>query len=199
MGEVVEPVGQSLPEGPVGQGQPEPVPEGRVAEEGVAGRLVLDDGTVLVGRDGEDLRALALEFLAPIEEDRLSRDLLAQGLSPQEVAERVGTELWLVLSVQRDMERGEEIRPVTPVELGWRRAAGQISTQEMMERLRVWPYTFGRVRGYDGYDRGSWEDIESLRFNRFLTLEEFAELDDIAQSLPQPPEAPYGSAEFWGY
>ncbi|QQM67818.1 hypothetical protein [Actinomyces weissii] len=199
MGEVVEPVGQGSPEGPVGQEQPGPVPEGRVAEDSVAGRLVLDDGTVLVGRNGEDLRARALRLLAPIEEDRLSRDLLAQGLSPQEVAERVGTEVRFVRGVRQDMERGEEIRPVTPEELVYRRAAGQISTQEMMERLRAWPYTFGRVRGYDGYESGSWDDIIGVQFYGFLSPEEFAELDDIAQSLPQPPEAPYGSAEFWGY
>ncbi|WP_194948603.1 hypothetical protein [Actinomyces trachealis] len=112
MGDAVEPVGQE---------QPGPVPEERVA-----GRLVLDDGTVLVGRGGEDLRARALRLLGPIERARRSRDLLAQGLSPQEVAERVGTELRLVLGVQQHMERGEEIRPVTPKELVYRQAAGQI-------------------------------------------------------------------------
>ena len=138
-------------------------------------------------------------MLAPIDEDRLSRDLLAQGLSPQEVAERVGTELWLVLAVQRDVERGEEIRPVTPEELGLRRAAGQISSEEMMERLRAWPYTFGQVRGYDGYESGSWDDIDFLKFYGFFSPQEYDELYDISETLPHPPEAPYGTPEFWGY
>ena len=138
-------------------------------------------------------------MLGPIDRARLSRDLLAQGLSPQEVAERVGTELWLVLGVEQHMERGEEIRPVTPEELGWRRAAGQISSEEMMERLRAWPYTFGQVRGYDGYERGSWDDIKNLRFDKFLSPQEYSELSRIAETLPHPPEAPYGTPEFWGY
>lgn len=186
VGEVVEPEGTS-PGGEVVSPPPEGSPGG------------VSPGLPGVGRWGEDLREWALELLAPIDEDRLSRDLLAQGLSPQEVAERVGTELRFVLGVEQDMEQGEEIRPVTPEELGWRRAAGQISSEEMMERLRAWPYTFGQVRGYDGYERGSWDDIKSLEFHGFLTAEEYSELYDISETLPHPPEAPYGTPEFWGY
>ena len=195
VGEVVEPEGTS----PGGEGLAAPSGDAVVSPppEGSPGGV--SSGLPGVGRWGEDLREWALELLAPIDEDRLSRDLLAQGLSPQEVAERVGTELWLVLGVQQDMEQGEEIRPVTPRELGWRRAAGQISSEEMMERLRAWPYTFGQVRGYDGYERGSWDDIKSLEFHGFLTAEEYSELSRIAKTLPHPPEAPYGTPEFWGY
>ncbi|SPT52840.1 Uncharacterised protein [Actinomyces bovis] len=158
---------------------------------------VPQEGLVLLGRDGEDLREWAIELLTPIDQDRLSRDLLEQGLPPQEVALRVGTELRFVLGVQQHLESGEEIRPVTAKELGWRRAAGQISTEEMMERLRSWPYTFGQVRGYDGYESGSWDDIESLRFDRFISAEEYDELYEVAETLPTLTDEPYDSPELW--
>lgn len=41
--------------------------------------------------------------------------------------------------VRQRMESEETSCPVTPKELGWRRAAGHMSDQDMMDRLRSWP------------------------------------------------------------
>ncbi|VEG28543.1 helix-turn-helix transcriptional regulator [Actinomyces howellii] len=138
----------------------------------------------------EQLRADATEFLKLIDEDREIARLLGLGLSPEQAAERTGVEVRTARSIRQRLERGEEVRPVTPKELGWRRAVGQISTEEMMERLRTWPYTFGRIRGYDFWERGSWDDVDSLHTWYFLSDEEYHELRVIADSMPHPPDDP---------
>ncbi|WP_202623023.1 hypothetical protein, partial [Actinomyces howellii] len=96
----------------------------------------------------EQLRDKAARYLKLIDEDREIARLLGLGLSPQQAAERTGAEVRTARTIAQDLAAGEEVRPVTPEELGWRRAVGQISTEEMMKRLRTWPYTFGRIRGY---------------------------------------------------
>ncbi|WP_161512823.1 hypothetical protein, partial [Actinomyces howellii] len=96
----------------------------------------------------EQLRDKAARYLERIDRQREIARLLGLGLSPEQAAERTGAELRVARGVRQWLERGEEVRPVTPEELGWRRAVGQISTEEMMKRLRTWPYTFGRIRGY---------------------------------------------------
>ncbi|PHP51834.1 hypothetical protein BW737_014300 [Actinomyces ruminis] len=82
------------------------------------------------------------------------------------------------------------MRPESPEELIYRRFLGQISSQEMMERLRSWPYTFGRIRGYDGYERGSWDDVYRLNMKGYLRDEEYAELRAITDPMPKPPDDP---------
>ncbi|VEG28508.1 hypothetical protein [Actinomyces howellii] len=138
----------------------------------------------------EQLRADATEFLERIDRQREIVRLLGLGLSPEQAAERTGVELRVARGVRQWLERGDEVRPVTPEELGWRRAVGQISTEEMMERLRTWPYTFGRIRGYDFWERGSWDDVDSLHTWYFLSDEEYHELRVIADSMPHPPDDP---------
>ncbi len=123
-----------------------------------------------------------------IDSDREIARLLREGLDPQTVAERTGEKLIEALSVQHELEEGKEIRPVTPKEIGYRRATGQISTEEMMQQLRTWPYTFGRVMGYDGYDRGSWDDIISMHIGDFITDAEYAELRAITDPMPRPED-----------
>jgi hypothetical protein len=82
------------------------------------------------------------------------------------------------------MKTGGTACPVTPKELGWRRAAGQISDQEMMERLRSWPYTFSRLV-VDAIDYGDWDDVIWLRNNSYISREEFGELKSITDEMPR--------------
>ena len=138
----------------------------------------------------EQLRDKAARYLEVVDRQREIARLLGLGLSPEQAAERTGAELRVARGVRQWLERGEEVRPVTPEELGWRRAVGQISTEEMMERLRTWPYTFGRIRGYDFWERGSWDDVDSLHTWYFLSDEEYHELRVIADSMPHPPDDP---------
>jgi len=144
-----------------------------------------------------DMRETAAEVLALIDSDRRFERLLRQGLTPQQVAERTGEEERFVLTVKRMMDRGEPVRPETPEELGFRRFLGQISSQEMMDRLRSWPYTFSRIRGYDGYERGSWDDIDSLRSDGLLSDQEYDELRAITDPMPKPPDDPMPWEKGW--
>lgn len=122
--------------------------------------------------------------LQRIDDDREAARLLAEGIDIATVAHRTGLRAARVEGLHREVRQGIKIRPVTPAEFGYRRAAGQISTEEMMERLRAWPYTFGRLV-YDAWDAGSWDEVRDLHFERFLTDEEFTELKAATASLPR--------------
>ncbi|RLP07602.1 hypothetical protein D9T14_09990 [Propionibacterium australiense] len=99
--------------------------------------------------------------------------------------------------VGQQIARGEPVRPESPEELGYRRFLGQISSQEMMDRLRTWPYTFGRQRDYDDYERGSWDDVLNLRRQGFLSDQEYAELRVITDPMPRPPDDPLPWEKGW--
>lgn len=113
------------------------------------------------------------------------------------MAERTGEEKRFILTVKRMMDRGEPVRPETPEELIFRRFLGQISSQEMMDRLRTWPYTFGRIRDYDGYERGSWDDVDGLGSLGYLSDQEYHELRAITDPLPRPPRDPLPWEKDW--
>ncbi|MDO5287718.1 MAG: hypothetical protein Q4G45_12980 [Actinomycetia bacterium] len=144
---------------------------------------------------GESLVEQAAVRLQRIDDDREAARLLAEGVDVATVAERTGLGADRVEGLLRQVREGAEIRPVTPAELGYRRAVGQISTDEMMQRLRAWPYTFGRLM-IDAWDAGSWDDIRSLHMGRYLTDGEYRELqaatahlprrEDVTGSSPQP-------------
>lgn len=139
------------------------------------------------GSSREELEARAAEELARIDRQRETALLVAQGFSDEQIARYQGIELRLVVGVRADVEAGVVVRPVTPYEVGLRRAVGQMSTEEMMRRLRLWPYTFGRVM-YDAWSPGSWDDIDRLDRLKYITDMEYAELRAIADQLPPGPE-----------
>ena len=89
--------------------------------------------------------------------------------------------------VSQRMESEETSCPVTPKELGWRRTAGHMSDQDMMDRLRSWPYTFSRVV-FDAIDYGDWDDVVWLREKGYISREEFGELKAITDSMPKRPD-----------
>lgn len=131
----------------------------------------------------EELRHRAHEVLARIDEDREIVRLIGAGWSDEQITEQVGAREGRAEGIRRRLAEGEEIRPVTPHELGLRRYVGQLSTKDMMAQLRTWPYTFGQVH-YDVYDPGSWDDIERLRLSHFMPIEEYRELRTIAEHMP---------------
>ncbi|WP_103062941.1 hypothetical protein [Actinomyces qiguomingii] len=145
----------------------------------------------------EEMRETASEVLARFDRDREIQRLLRQGLTPQQVIERTGSEPRFVAHVGQQMERGEPVRPETPEELIFRRFLGQISSQEMMDRLRTWPYTFGRIRDYDDYERGSWDDVDGLSSFGYLSDQEYHELRAITDPMPKPPDDPMPWDEDW--
>ena len=123
------------------------------------------------------------------------RDLLQGGLPHQSQLQRSYEKTHLCICPE--LIAGAQLRvlfvtagtawPVTPKELGWRRAAGQISDQEMMERLRSWPYTFSRLV-VDAIDYGDWDDVIWLRNNSYISREEFGELKAITDPMQKRPD-----------
>ena len=62
-----------------------------------------------------------------------------------------------------------------------------MSDQDMMDRLRSWPYTFSRVV-FDAIDYGDWDDVVWLREKGYISRDEFGELKAITDSMPKRPD-----------
>ncbi len=133
-------------------------------------------------RTKEALLAHAHEYLAKIDQDRRIAQLIQEGWDDDQITAHLDAPPNRAAWARRELAEGREVRPLTPYELGLRRMAGQISTEDMMDQLRTWPYTFGTLH-YDWWDRGTWDDIPLLRYTGFLTPQEHAELQKLI--LPQ--------------
>ncbi len=131
----------------------------------------------------EKLRNKAHTILARIDRDREIVRLIGEGLTDEEIAKQVGCREGRAKSMRNHLANGEEVRPLDPYELGLRRCVGQLSTEDMMNQLRTWPYTFGEHH-FDFYDGGTWDDIGRLNMFGFMTDEEYSELRAIAEQLP---------------
>ncbi|WP_409431006.1 hypothetical protein ACJEIK_02795 [Mycobacterium sp. SMC-16] len=75
---------------------------------------------------------------------------------------------------------------VTPAEAIEQRAAGIISTDEMMQSLLSWSYTFGDVARVDGvatdaWIRGDWDCVEMAFYVDKLTDDEFERVAEYAR------------------
>ncbi|RRD06566.1 hypothetical protein EII34_02770 [Arachnia propionica] len=134
----------------------------------------------------ELLMATAVAELELIDRDRETVRLIEAGWEDERIAEQLGQRLGVVRSIRGQVSQGEEVQPLTPHEVGLRRFVGEITTEEMMERLRSWPYTFGKLH-YDFYDAGSWDDVAGLAALDQITDEEYRELRLIAEQMPGYP------------
>ena len=132
----------------------------------------------------EKLREDALVHLSRIDSRRATESLIRDGWDDERIAALQDVHVGNVKAVRERMKAEGTACPVTPKELGWRRAAGQISDQEMMERLRSWPYTFSRLV-VDAIDYGDWDDVIWLRNNFYISREEFGELKSITDKMPR--------------
>lgn len=137
----------------------------------------------------EKLRATAVAELARIDQDRETVRLIEAGWEDERIAEELGQRLGRVRGIRGQVSRGEEVQPIRPRELGLRRFVGEITTEEMMEQLRTWPYTFGELH-YDFYARGTWDDVIGLRAVGYITVEECAELRTFADRLRPSDDQP---------
>lgn len=137
----------------------------------------------------EKLRADALMELELIDRDRETVRLIEAGWDDERIAEELGQRLGCVRDIRGQVSRGEEVQPLTPHEVGLRRFVGEITTEEMMEQLRTWPYTFGELH-YDFYARGTWDDVIGLRAVGYITVEECAELRTFADRLRPSDDQP---------
>lgn len=101
------------------------------------------------------------------------------GLSQRQISDIVGTHSQA--TVQRILRRLTEnpaLLEERPTEIIDRRAAGVVNTNEMMDRLLNWKYSFGGVVRVDGvatdaYTTGDWDEIEMAFYRGLLSDDEF--------------------------
>ncbi|PQM45001.1 hypothetical protein C1Y40_04840 [Mycobacterium talmoniae] len=106
------------------------------------------------------------------------------GMSQRQISDVVG--IHSQATVQRILRRLTEdpsLLAETPAEIIDRRAAGLIGTEEMMETLLKWDYSFGSVVHIDGvatdaYTTGDWDAIEMAFYRGLLSDDEFQALAD---------------------
>lgn len=104
------------------------------------------------------------------------------GLSQRQISDIVG--IHSQATVQRILRRltaDPALLEERPAEVIDRRAAGVIDTQEMMDKLLNWKYSFGSVVRVDGvatdaYTTGDWDEIEMAFYRGLLSDDEFEAL-----------------------
>jgi transcriptional regulator with XRE-family HTH domain len=104
------------------------------------------------------------------------------GLSQRQISDIVG--IHSQATVQRILRRLTEdpaLLDERPAEIIDRRAAGLITTEDMMDKLLNWKYSFGGVVRVDGvatdaYATGDWAEIEMAFYRGLLGDDEFQTL-----------------------
>ena len=128
-------------------------------------------------------RLRELAALTELQELDLRRTVAAAvtaGHSQQVIAEEANLSQPTVSRLIARLQRHPMLLEETPRELLLRRAVGQITTAEMMNRLSDWPWTFGHPddaapEGAESWVAGTWDDM--IGFNRDLLRE--GEYDEI--------------------
>lgn len=136
-------------------------------------------------RDNELVRAVALERVA---KRRVAQAILRAstqpGVTQGAISDIVGVSQAQVNRRLKELRRSPELLERSPADAINERAADVISTEEMMEQLRTWTYTFGSVAtengsATDAYERGTWDDVEAAYRQKLLSDNEMQELLDI--------------------
>lgn len=122
------------------------------------------------------LRALAAQrLLAVVRSRRAIAALAAQGMPQTQIARLAGVSQAHISRTLSLLADSPNLLAETPQEIGWRHAAGEITTGVMMARLKAWPYTYG-LEHPDDYEPGSWDGITDLVVDGFLTDQQFRTL-----------------------
>lgn len=128
-----------------------------------------------------ELKEEAQRRLEQIREERRIAKLLQDGKSIIEVADSENLNQRIVQRIQNRITDGENLDRLAPKEIGWKRSAGLISSNEMMRTLKGWSYTFSEVKCDAVVQNGNWDDIEVLYAEGYLAPEEYRELLDATQ------------------
>lgn len=107
-----------------------------------------------------------------------------QGLTQRQISDLVGNQSQA--TIQRILRRVADDPTkldVKPAEIIDQRTAGMITTEQMMDKLLNWTYTFGQVArigdvATDAYITGDWDSIELAYYRGQLTDAEFQRLAD---------------------
>lgn len=132
-----------------------------------------------------------------VNERELEREIydaaMVQGLTQRNISDVVGN-LLSQSTIQRILRRVTDDPTklaVTPAEIIDQRTAGMITTEEMMDKLLNWHYTFGQVAriggvATDAYMTGDWDAIEMAFYRGQLTDDEFEKLADRQRNADLP-------------
>lgn len=109
---------------------------------------------------------------------------VVQGLTQRQISEVVGN--LSQATIQRILRRVTDDPTkldVKPAEIIDQRTAGMITTEQMMDKLLNWTYSFGhvaRINGVatDAYITGDWDSIETAFYRGQLSDDEFQRLAD---------------------
>lgn len=127
------------------------------------------------------LIARARAILAPIERNRRIIKLRNAGVSDVDIAARLGIATAVVIWVAR---RDAEIltRTPRPLEVIARHILGECSHDELMHDLLARRYSAGYIPdgSYDGWVRGTWNEIEIANTTHMLSNTDFARLLHLA-------------------
>ncbi|AYM41829.1 winged helix-turn-helix domain-containing protein [Mycobacteroides chelonae] len=115
-----------------------------------------------------------------------------QGLSQRQISDLVGNQSQA--TIQRILRRVNEDPSqldIKPAEVIDQRTAGIITTEQMMDKLMNWQYSFGgvvRIGGVatDAYMTGDWDAIEMAFYRGQLSDKEFQKLADRQRDAPLP-------------
>ena len=103
------------------------------------------------------------------------------GMRQRAIEKRLDVSQATVHRLLRQTTDNPAVLEPTPAEIIDRRTAGQISTEQMMDQLLNWTFTFGTVPKVDGvatdaYTPGSWDEIERAFYRGQLTEDELGRL-----------------------
>lgn len=106
------------------------------------------------------------------------------GVTQRQISELVGNQSQATIQrILRRIADDQGLLEVKPAEIIDQRTAGIITTEQMMDKLLNWKYTFGRVvhigdEATDAYMSGDWDTIEMAFYRGQLSDDEFQQLAD---------------------
>ncbi len=141
-------------------------------------------------------RLAAIAARRRVAERELEREIYeaatVRGLSQRQISDLVGNQSQATIQriLRRVNDDPSQLEP-KPAEIIDQRTAGIITTEEMMDRLMKWRYTFGdvvRIGGVatDAYVTGDWDAIEMAFYRGQLSDDEFQQLADRQRDASLP-------------
>lgn len=141
-------------------------------------------------------RLAAIAARRRVAERELEREIYeaatVQGLSQRQISDLVGNQSQATIQriLRRVNDDPSQLNP-KPAEIIDQRTAGIITTEEMMDTLMKWRYTFGDVVRFNGaatdaYMTGDWDAIEMAFYRGQLSDDEFQRLADRQRDAPLP-------------
>lgn len=115
-----------------------------------------------------------------------------RGLSQRQISDLVGNQSQATIQrILRRLNDDPSQRDLKPAEIIDQRTAGIITTEQMMDKLMNWRYSFGDVVrigdvATDAYMTGDWDAIEMAFYRGQLSDDEFRQLADRQRNAPLP-------------